>query len=62
MRNEKDNITKGLSNKELRNVLDYEEYKKMLLSLAELKKNDPKGFNEINNEVLKRKSERVCNG
>ncbi len=58
MRNEIENITRGLSNKELSNVLDYEEYKEMLLSLADLKKNNPKGFNEIKNEVLKRKKKK----
>lgn len=58
MINEIDNITRGLSNKELSNVLDCEEYKKMLLSLAELKKNNPNGFNEIKNEVLKRKKKK----
>lgn len=58
MINEIKNITRGLSDKELSNVSDYEEYKKMLLSLADLKKNDPKGFNEIKNEVLKRKQKK----
>lgn len=58
MLNEMKNKTRDLSNKELGNVLDYEEYKEMLLSLADLKKNNPKGFNEIKNEVLKRKKKK----
>lgn len=55
MINKIENKTIDLSNEELRNVLDYEEYKELILNLTELRKNNPKGFNEIKNEVLKRK-------
>ena len=58
MLNEIKNITRGLSNKELENTLDYEEYKELILNLTELRKNNPKGFNEIKNEVLKRKKKK----
>ena len=47
-----------INEKELRNVLDYEEYKELILNLTELRKNNPKGFNEIKNEVLKRKQKK----
>lgn len=58
MINEIENKTKVLSNKELGNILDYEEYKELILNLTELRKNNPKGFNEIKNEVLKRKKKK----
>lgn len=58
MRNAIDEITRGLSNKELSNVSDYEEYKKMLLSLADLKKNNPKGYDDVKKDILRRKQKK----
>lgn len=58
MINEIDKITRGLSNRELSNVLNYEEYKEILLSLAELKKNNPKGYDDVKNDILMRKKKK----